>query len=226
MGLALSLALAGVVVWPWLDPRFSYYVDDGVTHAMRLALFDHLLRRGEWFPRWWPDLGLGYGYPLLNYYSPGVYYLGEVFHLLGVSTYRALHLVAICSALLGAAGAFVLGAVVFRSAPAAVVLAGAYVGAPYPFVTNLYNRSAFPEALGLGVLPWLLTAGWVAVQRPSSLSRMSLAVALAGLVLVHSLTALIGAGLLALWLGAALLDLPPARRGGGARAAVVGVGLG
>ncbi|MGH2368480.1 MAG: 6-pyruvoyl-tetrahydropterin synthase-related protein, partial [Chloroflexota bacterium] len=225
-GLLLALTIAGVVVWPWLDPRFSYYVDDGFYHALRLAVFDHLLRRGTLFPRWWPDLGLGYGYPLLNYYSPGIYYLGELFHLLGASTYRALHLVAICSALLGAAGAYLLGGVLFRSPLAALVAAGVYVCAPYPFVTNLYNRSAFPEAMGLGLLPWLLAAGWLAVHRRSPLAVLGLAGALAVSVLMHSLSALIGAGLLVLWLPAALLDVPRSERRPAARVVLAGVGLG
>ena len=209
--LAVTLAVVAVVAGAWLDPRFNYLVDDGTNHNLRLAVFDSLLRRGSLYPRWWPDLTLGYGYPLLNFYSPAVYYLAEALHLLGASTYRSLQLVAVVSVLVGALGAYALGAVAFRSPPAALVLAAAYVGAPYPFVTNLYNRAAFPEAMGLALLPWLLVAGDLAVRERSRPARAGLAAVLALLVLVHSLTAFVGAGVLLLWLGATLLDAPARR---------------
>ena len=221
-GLVVALAVAATVAGAWLDPRFDYLVDDGSNHSLRVAIFDALLRRGDLFPRWWPDLSLGYGYPLLNFYSPGTYYLAEAFHLLGASAYRALHLVAVVSVLVGTVGAYVLGATAFRSPLAALVLAVAYVGAPYPFVANLYNRSAFPEALGLALLPWLLAAGDRAVRVRSRPALLGLAAALALLVLVHSLTAFVGAGILLLWIAAALLDAPQATRRAGAVAAAGG----
>ncbi len=47
----------------------------------------------------------------------------------------------------------------------AVVGAVVFCLSPYPFLTNLYVRAAVPEALGLGLLPWLLLAGWGAWWR-------------------------------------------------------------
>ena len=215
----VALAVGAGIAFAWLDPRFDYLVDDGHNHADRVGLFDALLRRdgASLYPRWWPDLSLGYGYPLLTFYSPGVYYLAETVHLLGASTYRALHLVAFGAVLLGTGGAFALGAITFRSPLAALVLATVYAGAPYPFVTNLYNRSAFPEAMGLAVLPWLLVAGTLAVRRPGALTALALALCLAALVLLHNLSALVGAAVLALWAGATLLDTPGRGAGGGGR---------
>jgi hypothetical protein len=226
LGLALAVGAGVAVFAPWLNPRFDYLVDDGWNHAMRAGAFDAVFRRGELYPRWWPDLAMGYGYPMLYYYSPGIYYLAEVFQLAGVSTYRSLHLVALTAAVLGAAGAYVLGAVSFRQPLAGLVLAVAYVAAPYPFVTNLYNRGAFPEAMGLALLPWVLTAGTVAVLRRRPLAVLALGALLAGLVLVHSLTALAGAGVLVLWIGATLADAPAGTRRDGALRAGAGIALG
>ena len=174
----------------------------------------------------WPELTLGYGYPMLNYYSPGVYYLAEAFQLASVSTFRSLHLVALTAAVLGAAGAYVLGGTAFSQPLAGVVLAVAYVAAPYPFVTNLYNRAAFPEAMGLALLPWVLAAGTVAARRRTPLAVLALGALLAGLVLAHSLTALVGAGVLVLWVGATLLDAPAGTRRSGALRAGAGIALG
>ncbi|MCB0186762.1 MAG: hypothetical protein KDE31_20990, partial [Caldilineaceae bacterium] len=56
---------------------------DGATHLLRIGRLDEHLRNGYIFPRWIPDLILGHGYPVLNYYAAGTYYLVESFHLLG-----------------------------------------------------------------------------------------------------------------------------------------------
>ena len=55
------------------------------------------------------------------------------------------------------------------SIPAADFVASAavvYALAPYPFLSNLYARGAIPEALALGMLPWLLAAVWRAAHEP------------------------------------------------------------
>ena len=41
----VALAVAAAVAGAWLDPRFDYLVDDGCNHAVRVGLFDALLRR-------------------------------------------------------------------------------------------------------------------------------------------------------------------------------------
>ncbi|HEX2514161.1 MAG TPA: hypothetical protein VH257_05595, partial [Chloroflexota bacterium] len=87
-------------------------------------------------------------------------------------------------------------------------------------------RSAFPEAMGLAVLPWLLVAGTLAVRRPAVLTTLSLALCLAALVLLHSLSALVGVAVLALWVGATLLDTSAEGRRDGWRAAAGGAALG
>jgi hypothetical protein len=225
IALVAALAAAWLVAWPWLDRRFGYFVDDGLYHALRLYVFDHLVRQGELFPRWWPDLHLGYGYPLFNYYSPGLYWAGEIVHLAGASIYRSLQWVGALAALTGALGGCVLGWVIFRHPLAGAVVAIAYVLSPYPFLTNLYNRSALPEAMGQALLPWVLAACWLAVRSTGILWLLLPALALAALVLAHSLTALIGAAASLVWIGAAAWGLGARQRWAMARG-LAGVGLG
>src|SRR5512139_2051364 len=50
---------------------------DGDIHLLRLALLDYHVGHGILYPRWFPELRLGNGYPVLNYYSPLTYYLAE-----------------------------------------------------------------------------------------------------------------------------------------------------
>src|SRR6266542_1995796 len=111
---ACLVAIASTATWPFVDPTFDYFkLDDGRSHGLRLYLFDHLLSRGVLYPRWVPDLALGYGYPLFNYYSPGTYYVAELFHTLGVPIYNALQWAGATAAGVAAAGAVVLARVVF-----------------------------------------------------------------------------------------------------------------
>ena len=60
------------------------------TTCCARSLLDEHLQRGMLFPRWAPELVLGYGYPVLNFYGPAAYYLAEAWHLLGLGYYRRL----------------------------------------------------------------------------------------------------------------------------------------
>ncbi len=60
---------------------------DGATHLLRLALLDDYIHQGMLYPRWLPELILGNGAPVFNYYAP-LTYLDNV--RLGRVTYSAL----------------------------------------------------------------------------------------------------------------------------------------
>jgi hypothetical protein len=226
-GFAAAISTVVILAWPFVDARFDYLVlDDGQSHALRVFLLEHLLRRGVLFPRWWPDLAMGYGYPLFNYYAPGTYYLAVLVHFLGVPVYQTLKWVAIGSVITGATGAFVLGSVLFRQPLAGAIIAGAFVLAPYPFATTLYNRGAFPEAWGLGLLPWLLTFSWLAVKRRSPAWLLVLATLTAATMVLHNLSALINTGIALLWIAGAAWGLPRGARVAGALRGISGVTLG
>ncbi|HQM15052.1 MAG TPA: hypothetical protein PK832_11455, partial [Anaerolineae bacterium] len=84
--LALPLTLVAALlpaVQPLLQGRLPRF--DAVFHLYRLAQLERALLHGRLFPRWFPDLGLGYGFPLFNYYAPLSYYLALPLRLLGFS---------------------------------------------------------------------------------------------------------------------------------------------
>ena len=109
-GLVLAVGAAALVLWPWLDPRYSFYGPGstppttwcGSTPWATCCAGGPSTRAG------WPDLYLGYGYPLLNYYRPRAYYLA------GAGPHRGVGLPLACSwsgalaAALGAGGAYAL----------------------------------------------------------------------------------------------------------------------
>ena len=200
LGLLAALAISAAVWWPVTLPNFDFEsTADGEYHLLRLFLLDHSLRAGLWYPRWLPDLFMGFGYPLFNFYAPLTYYLGAVFIRLGLDTYGALQAVAIGAVLVGTAGMYALATALLGTVPRALFAAAAYVLAPYPFLTNLYMRGAVPEMWGVALLPWVLWAGLQAYGRASLAASMALTLALSALVLLHNLSALIGAGLVLPW---------------------------
>jgi hypothetical protein len=83
VGLCAALALSVPSWLPWLGPRITLWqgtpgVDDAKNHLLRTYVLGWLVSHGAWFPRWFSDLFLGYGYPLFNYYAPASYYLALV----------------------------------------------------------------------------------------------------------------------------------------------------
>src|SRR5438270_3785765 len=99
------LGLAALAVWPVVRAGYPV-IGDGLNHFYRLVEFEHLLQHGQWFPRWATDLAYGYGYPLFNFYPAISYYLGALFHALGLNDANSLLAVYVLAWLLAAGGAY------------------------------------------------------------------------------------------------------------------------
>jgi len=80
----------------------QYFSIHDNQHIVRLYLLDQGIRRGYLYPRWVDTLSFGFGDPLFNFYPPLVYYLGEVFHLLGFSLIWSVKLVFILGFIIAA----------------------------------------------------------------------------------------------------------------------------
>ncbi|HET7769111.1 MAG TPA: hypothetical protein VFN74_10080 [Chloroflexota bacterium] len=198
----LLAALLSFVAWqPFVRPDFDVWrADDGEYHLLRVYVFEHAFRDGQWLPRWLPDLFVGYGYPIFNFYAPGTYYAALILRSLGVDVYTTVQALGAIAACLGAAGAFCLTRTIAlditRAGLRPAVIAGlaaavTYVYAPYPFITNLIVRADLAEALGLALLPWTLLAAWRAGRAPSPARALVNAASIGAVVLTHNLTALV-----------------------------------
>src|SRR5687768_14518341 len=144
----LLAALLSFVAWqPFVRPDFDVWrADDGEYHLLRVYVFEHAFRDGQWLPRWLPDLFVGYGYPIFNFYAPGTYYAALVLRALGLDVYTTVQALGALAACSGAAGAFCLARVLAQDVTearrgttiaAGLIAAIAYTYAPYPFITNL-----------------------------------------------------------------------------------------
>ncbi|HOV48400.1 MAG TPA: 6-pyruvoyl-tetrahydropterin synthase-related protein [Anaerolineae bacterium] len=194
--LALPLTLVAALlpaVQPLLQgqlPRF-----DAVFHLYRLAQLERAVLHGTLFPRWFPDLGLGYGFPLFNYYAPLSYYLALPLRLLGFSFEATLLGGFVLGHLALVAGTYLWTREGFgKSAALGAALLIGY--APYPLL-NLHYRGAFAEVWGLACLAWALWAVQRLSVRGGRLPFVLTALCSAALMLSHNVMALLGMPLLA-----------------------------
>ena len=179
---------------------------DWHVHLCWLQGFHDGLTQGAWYPRWIDGANEGQGGPVFLYYAPLAYYLGSGFMALGAHVATALKAVYLLSLLLCAGGLYAwLRPICGRTA--AVALAGFGLLTPQLTVfAYSYNMPA--SALAIGVLPWI---GWALERRGALACRIAcLAVALAVLLVSHTLTGFQVLLLLALW-GVAALFLARAR---------------
>jgi uncharacterized membrane protein len=146
------LLIAGgliLLALPVCIPLFSSSVlwgHDGFAYFPRLVEIHQSLTHGVFLPRWAPDLGRGTGQPLFLFHPPVIYYLGELFHLLGFDFVVAMNLACAAIVLLSAFAMFFL-ARLYCSDTGGWLAAAAYLYVPY-FAVDVYVRSSMEEFAG------------------------------------------------------------------------------
>lgn len=195
---ALLLALvclALAAMQPFLTGAFPQTAD-GTLHLYRLISLDHAIRHGEW-GGYAPGMVFGYGAPFFSYYAPLSLYPLEALHLLGLAFVDAWLWGMALYALLGAAGAYLLGAR-WTGTVGGLVSAAAYAYAPYTLFDSLW-RGSVSEMAALALLPWALWAFDRLAQTPDRWRFVTAVVAFALFIPMHNVITLYGAGLLAVY---------------------------
>lgn len=180
---------------------------DGITHTRRIESLTGALRAGVIFPRWFPDHMLGYGRPVLNYYSPGFYYPPALLHLAGLDLILSIRIALSLGFGISAWWMFRLSRLFVTVWPAMVSVI-CFQFFPYR-IYDFFVRGAFPE---FSAFFWLPPIAFYTIQTasvdwktrdwpPISLKLTTIGLAWAGLIVTHNLTALMGV----LLLGATLL---------------------
>lgn len=201
VGMMSLLALPAL--WPFYVQGLTFSVD-GMQHMLRLGLLDHHIRSGVIYPRWLPELVLGFGYPLY-FYAPSTYYLAEVFHLFGMGYVQALIGTVVLLLLCAGVGMYLLALDILQGPRAgrqwmALVAATAYMYAPY-LLTNAFVRGALAELGGQALLPWVF---W-SFRRLMKVERRGVyilpaALSLGGLAITHNITLLLVVPVLVVYL--------------------------
>lgn len=172
----------------------GYFVShDGLFHLYRLAGLDRALHQGIIYPRWFPEFAYGYGHPILNYYSPLAYYLGETFHLWGAGFILSTKLAFLAGLLLSGLAFYLWTRDSWGQFPA-LVGAVAYLYAPY-HLADTYVRGALAESFAFVFMPLAFWAIGRLFKQKNVAYAVAAALAYGGLILTHNLTALIFAPL-------------------------------
>ena len=156
---------------------------DTLLHFYRIPALSALWRQGIVYSRWLPDLMLGYGYPLFNYYPPlSTYLLTALYWLVGGRAPLAMALALALAIGLAAVGMFVLGrgCTAVPGAPRR----GRVRPLAAPPVPDLRARQPL-ERLGDGPLPWALHA-LLALARRDARRAAWAALAWAGILVSHA----------------------------------------
>lgn len=177
---ALLLPLAGIL--PTLSSGIIRTAD-GPFHAQRIYTLTLYMQQGDWWPRWIPYYHLGYGYPIFNYYPPGVSQIGGLFGLLGVAPGLAFNLVVALAWMLGSVGIYAL-ARRFLPAPGALLAVMLWAYAPSRLF-EVWNQGNISQMVAAALLPWLLWGLVIAARTPSRRGVVAVALPLAGIILTH-----------------------------------------
>lgn len=147
--LVVILLLSLPAVWALFVPGFYGASDD--LHIGWLYEMHATLVAGKFPPRFVPDLSFGFGYPLFNFVFPLPFYIGELFHLLGLSFVDSIKAVFVLSVPLSM---YFMYRFLKEYASTLLALAGAviYVFTPYRS-TDIYVRGAIGEILAFAWIP-------------------------------------------------------------------------
>ncbi len=182
-----------------LRPGFFPMQDD--LQAFRIHQMDKCIKDLQIPCRWVPDAGYQYGYPQFNYYPPGVYYLGEVFHLLGFQIIDSVKILFILGFLLSSFAMFLL-LKTFLSNFSAFVGAALYTYVPYKAV-EVYVRGAMSEFWSLVIFPLIF---WSSLEliKTGKLKYIGFFASSVGLLLLtHNLMSMIFMPVVLIWIIAA-----------------------
>lgn len=167
-------------------PGFFPIHDD--EQIARLFQMDLAIKAGQIPPRWVPDLGFGYGFPLFNFYPPLIYYFGEFFHSIGFSFIDSTKLVLLSGFFLSSFSMYLWVKKHYGKIPG-LFAAVLYTYAPYHAVDS-YVRGAIPEFFSFVFIPLVLWALEMLFETRKMKYSLILSAFLVFVVLTHSLVAL------------------------------------
>lgn len=165
----------------------GYYGASDDLHIAWLYELHKTLFLGQIPPRFVPDLSFGFGYPLFNFVFPLPFYIGEIFHLLGLSFVDSIKAVFLISVPLSGIAMYALLRQ-FLERNLSLIGAILYIYTPYRAV-DLYIRGAIGEIVSFLLLP-LIILSVIKIFQTKGFRWIGVgAVSFASLVLSHNITA-------------------------------------
>ncbi len=196
--LALLMLASVFAIAPLLSPGYMWGAHDGRHSVYFLFEFDRNIQDGVFYPRWFPDMTYGYGYPLFNIYAPGAYYLGEFFHLIGFEFVTAVKIVFGLAIVCSGVTMFAFVKRLTQSSQAAFISGLAYIYIPYHIV-DVYVRANLAESVALVLLPLAFWGFYETVHNPNRATIVAAAMAYGAMAFTHNGLALLMTPVLGIW---------------------------
>lgn len=185
----LSLLIIGLILVAPLLQASPLCTDDGALHIFRTVALDRAIGDGVLYPRWFPDLAFGYGFPFFNYREPLGYYAIEALHKLGADFPLALNLL-LALGVIAAGQTMLLWVSDLFDRTAGIVAGLVYMAAPYTLIGAI-TRANQPEVLALALLPLILWAFRRLLIRGGRRYFALAVLSYATLLLTHNISSLI-----------------------------------
>jgi len=166
----------------------QYFTIHDNQHVVRLHLLDQGIKQGYLYPRWVDQLTFGFGDPLFNFYPPLVYFLAEIFHLIGFSLIWSVKLVFILGFLTASLSMYFL-AKEYLGRLAGILSATVYSYFFYHGV-NAYVRGALAEFFAMSILPLVFLSLFKLFKNINFKNSLFFGLCLALIILTHQLIAL------------------------------------
>jgi hypothetical protein len=187
--LLLALLAAGPLWGPGLlNTRGG---GDSPFNLMRVQQLAANLRAGTFPARWMPDAAYGLGYPFFSYYAALPYYLAAGLTLIGVDILSAIKLTQTIFFAAAAVGMYAWARRVLHSRAGGWLAAVAYTVAPYHLVNVYVRGDSLSEFAAFAFYPLILWGLDRLAERPSLRRAIPPALAYAGLIVTHNLSAFI-----------------------------------
>jgi len=168
-------------------------------HYFRFVEFDKCVRDFQIPCRWSSESGFGYGEPLFNFYTQLPYFLGEIFHLIGIPILDSLKILFAFSLIGSGITMYLLAKKIWKNSLGALISAVLYVYAPYRAV-DVWVRGALPEALAFIIFPLIILKFEDFLEREKKKDLLLLGGLLAILILTHNLSLLLFTPFLVIWI--------------------------
>lgn len=131
--------------------KVGYFPMHDDLQMMRQLVIDKCFQDGQIPCRWSQDMGYGFGYPIFNFYPPLPYYIGQLFHWMGLAFNDTIKALVVLNFILSGLTMYLLTKE-FWGRWGGMISGVFYVYAPYHAV-DLYARGAFNEAYSLVWMP-------------------------------------------------------------------------
>jgi hypothetical protein len=192
----LILILLIFALLPLLN-KYHIFGHDTFFNVIRLTQIDRCFKEGLYSARWAPDFSNGYGYPIFNFISPFVYYIGEIFVLLGLNFINSVKGVYILGFILSGIFMYVFTKELWGKW-GGLLSSLSYIYVPYRLV-DIYVRGAQVEFFAFTFIPLIFWSAYKFAREKGIKYFVILVLSNAFFVITHNISAMIFTPLIILY---------------------------